>query len=94
MKFTVSMKILYGNFVCESCFLGNGKSARSFADRSFLMDVRVGCPFRNACFFQDLEGLTEVFGGMSAGTSRPKLPLWAEFLFLIFWSVGIPDYPT
>ena len=33
-------------------------------------------------FFQDLEGLTEVFGGMSAGMSGPKLPLWAEFLFL------------
>ena len=34
-------------------------------------------------FFQDLEGLTEVFGGMSAGMSGRKLPLWAEFSFLI-----------
>ena len=35
------------------------------------------------CFvFQDLEGLTEVFGRMSAGISAPKLPLWADFLFL------------
>ena len=34
-------------------------------------------------FFQDLEGLTEVFGGMSAGMSSRKLPLWAEFSFLI-----------
>ena len=33
-------------------------------------------------FFQDLEGLTEVFGGTSAGMSGPKLPLWAEFSFL------------
>ena len=33
-------------------------------------------------FFQDLEGLTEVFGRMSAGMSGPKLPLWAEFSFL------------
>ena len=33
-------------------------------------------------FFQDLEGLTEVFGGMSAGMSGRKLPLWAEFSFL------------
>ena len=32
--------------------------------------------------FQDLEGLTEVFGGMSAGMSCRKLPLWAEFSFL------------
>ena len=35
-------------------------------------------------FFQDLEDLTEVFGGMSAGMSGRKLPLWAEFSFLIF----------
>ena len=33
-------------------------------------------------FFQDLEGLTEVFGRMSAGISGQKLPLWAEFSFL------------
>ena len=33
-------------------------------------------------FFQDLEGLTEVFGRMSAGISAPKLPLWAGFSFL------------
>ena len=33
-------------------------------------------------FFQDLEGLTEVFGRMSAGISGQKLPLWTEFSFL------------
>ena len=33
-------------------------------------------------FFQDLEGLTEVFGRMSVGTSGRKLPLWADFSFL------------
>ena len=33
-------------------------------------------------FFQDLEGLTEVFGRMSAGISGQKLLLWAEFSFL------------
>ena len=33
-------------------------------------------------FFQDLEGLTEVFGRMSAGISGQKLPLWAEFSLL------------
>ena len=31
--------------------------------------------------FQDLDGLTEVFGRMSAGTSGPKRPLWADFSF-------------
>ena len=46
------------------------------------MDVRTGCLCKNACFFQDLEGLTEVFGRMSGGISGPKLPLWAEFSFL------------
>ena len=39
-------------------------------------------------FFQDLEALTEVFGQMSAGISGQKLPLWAEFLFLII-GVGV-----
>ena len=34
-------------------------------------------------FFQGLEGLTEVFGRMSEGISGPKLPLWADFSFLI-----------
>ena len=38
---------------------------------------------RKCLFFQDLEGLTEVFGRMSAGISGPKLPLWAEVSFLI-----------
>ena len=33
-------------------------------------------------FFHDLEGLTEVFGRMSAGMSGRKLPLWADFSFL------------
>ena len=33
-------------------------------------------------FFQDLEGLTEVSGRMSAGISGQKLPLWAEYSFL------------
>ena len=33
-------------------------------------------------FFQDLEGLTEVFGRTSAGISGQKLPLWAAFSLL------------
>ena len=43
-------------------------------------------PVPKCLFFQDLEGLTEVFGGTSAGMSGPKLPLWAEFSFLICWA--------
>ena len=38
--------------------------------------------------FQDLEDLTEVFGRMSAGTSGRKLPLWADFAFLVFSKVS------
>ena len=61
---------------------GIAKSAQSFSDRSFVMDVRVGCPCHNSClFFQDLDGLTEVFNQMSTGISGPNLPLWAYFWF-------------
>ena len=43
------------------------------------------------CFiFQDLERLTEVFGGMSAGISGRKLPLWADFSFLKW--LGVWNY--
>ena len=42
-----------------------------------------GMSVQKCLFFQDLEGLTEVFGRMCAGISGPKLPLWAEFSFLI-----------
>ena len=35
-------------------------------------------------FFQGLEGLTEVFGRMSARMSGPRLPLWADFSFVEF----------
>ena len=59
------------------------------SDRSFFVDVRAACPCQNACFFQDLEGLTEVFGRMSAGTSGRKLPLWADFSLLIWEGVSL-----
>ena len=54
------------------------------------MDVRAACPCQNAfIFFRDLEGLTEVFGRMSAGTSGRKLPLWADFLFPTAWHASM-----
>ena len=59
------------------------------------MDVRVGCPFQNAClFFWDLEGLTEVFGRMSAGISGPKLPLFAAFSILNFFTETTSEFLT
>ena len=53
----------------------NEKSARSFSDRSFVVEVRAGRPCQTVFFYQDLERLSEVFGQMSAGTSGRKLPL-------------------
>ena len=53
-----------------------------------------GCPcgmsVPKCLFFEDLEGLTEVFGRMCAGISGQKLPLWADFLFLS--TGGISDF--
>ena len=60
------------------------KFSPKFSDRSFFVDVRAACPCSNACFSQDLKGLTEVFGRMSAGVSGRKLPLGADFSFLSF----------
>ena len=66
-------------FLLVLVMLGNEKLTRSFSDRSSFMDVRAGCPFQNACFFQDLERLTEVFGQMfrrgRSGPVRPKTSL-------------------
>ena len=45
--------------------------------RTSVRDVRA-----KMLVFRDSEGLTEVFGRMSAGISGPKLPLWADFSFL------------
>ena len=61
----------------------NEKSARSFSDRSFFHGRPRGMSVPKCLFFQILEGLTEVFGGMSAGMSGRKLPLWAEVSFLM-----------
>ena len=69
-----------------AAYLGNKKSARSFSDRSFFHGRPRGTSVPKCLlFFQDLEGLTEVFGRMSAGMSGPKLPLWADFSFLIIF---------
>ena len=51
-----------------------------------------GCPRRNACLSGILAALTEVLGRdirandprMSAGRPPQKLPLWADFSFLMF----------
>ena len=38
------------SFLAHATTLGNEKSAQSFSDRSFFMDVHTGCPCENACF--------------------------------------------
>ena len=40
----------------------NEGTARSFSDRNLFVDVRSACLRQNCFFYQDLEGLTEVFG--------------------------------
>ena len=56
-------------------------SPKFFRPKFFLGRPR-GMSVPKCLFFQDLEGLTEVFGRMSAGISGQKLPLRAEFSFL------------
>ena len=60
------------------------KTSPKFFRPKFFHGRPRGTSVRKCLFFQDLEGLTEVFGRMSAGISGPKLPLWAEFSFLKF----------
>ena len=65
-------------------FLGNEKSAPKFFRLKFFHGRPHGMSVAKCLFFEHLEGLTEVFGRMSAGISGQKLPLWAEFSFLTF----------
>ena len=58
------------------------KISPKFSDRSFFRGRPRGMSMSKCVFFQDLEGLTEVFGQMSAGTSGRKLSLWADSSFL------------
>ena len=60
------------------------KTSPKFFRPKFFVDVCAACPCQNT-FFSGFGGLTEVFGRMSAGTSGRKLPLWADFSFLIKW---------
>ena len=76
--------ILLFFFPCFPCsFQGTKKSARSFSDRSFFMDVRAGCPFQNACFYRIWRAWPKFLAGCPQGYPAQKLPLWAEFSFLV-----------
>ena len=48
------------------------------------MDVRAGCPCRNAYFSRVWRGWPKFLAGRRPqGISGPKLPLWTDFSFLI-----------
>ena len=74
------------NGLFSSGFSRGKTRERKISPKFFRPKFLHGCPrgmsVPKCLFFQDLEGLTEVFGGMSAGMSGRKLPLWAEFSFL------------
>ena len=57
------------NMPKNNLLIGNEKSARSFADRSFFMDVRGGCPFRNGCFSRIWRVWPKFLAGCPAQTS-------------------------
>ena len=81
----------FKNITCSK----NEKSARRFSDRSFFVDVRAACPCQKMLvFFQDLEGLTEVFGRMSAGTSGRKLRSLGWFLVSDTCSKNAPSWKS
>ena len=59
--------------------LGTKNQPEAFQTRVFSWTSARDVRAKMLVFFQDLEHLTEVFGGMSAGISGTKLPLWADF---------------
>ena len=70
-------------FSCGCDVIRNKKNGPKFFRPKFLRGRPRGMSVPKCLFFQDLEGLTEVFGRMSAGTSGRRLKrLWADFSFL------------
>ena len=62
--------------------IGNEKSARSFSDRSFFVDVRAACPCQNACFVPGFGGPDRSFWPDVRRDVRPKTSVFG----LIFCS--------
>ena len=73
----------------------NGKSARSFSGPKFFMNVRAGCRCQHTCF-PEFGGPDRGFlAGRPQGYPAKKLPLWADFPFLILGVFGLlPGYNT
>ena len=67
-------------------YLGNEKSAQSFPDRSFFVDVHVGCPCQNASFFPGLGGFDRSFRPDVRRDIRPKTSSLGWFF--------IPEYDS
>ena len=72
---------VFGGGSADFIFMGARIFSEFFRPKFFHGRPR-GMSVPKCLLFPDLEGLAEVFGGLSAGMSGPKLPLWAEFSFL------------
>ena len=59
--------------------LGNEKSARSFSDWSFFMDVRMGCPFQNAWFSRIWRAWPKFLAGCPQGCPAENFLLGLHF---------------
>ena len=56
--------------------LGNEKSARSFSDRSFFVDVRAACPCQNACFSRAWRAWPKLWAGCPQGRPAENFLGW------------------
>ena len=63
--------------------LRNEKSAQSFSDRSFFVDVRAACPCQIACFSRIWRAWPKFLAGCPQGRPAENFGLWADFSFLI-----------
>ena len=62
--------------------IGNEKSARSFSDRSFFVDVRAACPCQNSCFSRIWRAWPKFSAGCPQGRPEENFGFWADFSFL------------
>ena len=79
--------LFFGYFSYFLTILGNEKSARSFSDRSFFVDVRAACPCQNACFSRIWRAWPKFLAGCPQRRPAENFGVWADFSFLIFFPI-------